>query len=368
MINQLRRTYFWTRMSTDVQTFVASCPVCLNHKRSQWTEKAPIHEKEVNLAPGQVLIFDLVGPLPASRNYRHIFLGVDEATRMVYGFPLRSRNAKVIAREMMNRIFFVTGVFSLMKSDCAREFTGLVMTHLAELTQTTHVYSVGYTSIAQSRVERMNGVVVNALRCMVQKQADKWADHLNAALFGVNASPISNQMWLSPFVLDKGRLPKFPDEDHVYREIEACGYDNVAITEQHELMKQSFDMMHEIVKQRRDTDRRLLPVRSAAAKVRVGSLVFVKRPPRKKATDEVRATKMEPLFHGPFLVYKTGPENIVWLRDVRSGKYWELPIHVNRLKHMNKLAPELLLALLPNREDQVYTNAHVASDLPAVSE
>ena len=346
MIATLQRFYIWPTLATDVAKFVASCPQCLAYKRNQGTENPPYYAKEVSNEPGQTLYIDLVGPLAKAQGFQYIFLGVDGCTRRAYGFALRSKTARTVARRFFNEILCVTGSFRCIRSDAGKEFVSSIMKHLGDLTGFSHVYSSGYSSIGQSLVERLNSTIVNSLRCMVQRHMKTWYLLVPAVVFSYNASPLQRDTLLSPFMLDHGRAPKFALEEQLTADWAVCKSRSSFIEEQHLMLKEMHAVMKEMIEARQLYNRQHQRAGPEAEKTQLGSMVFLKKPPLADPEDESKRLKLRELFTGPYVVYRRELNNTVWLRDLRTAKYLDLPVHLSRVKHLRKMVPAWYFAAL----------------------
>ncbi len=79
-------------------------------------------------------------------------------------------------------------------------------------------------------------------------------------------------------------------------------------------------------------------------KVGPGCLVFLKVNPQVPVGELERQRKFLPTYV-PKLVTKRENNNTVWLSDIYSGRRDKVATHLVRIKYLNKIIPELYLAL-----------------------
>ncbi len=69
----------------------------------------------------------------------------------------------------------------------------------------------------------------------------------------------------------------------------------------------------------------------------------------------------------PKLVKKRESNNTVWLSDIYSGKPDKVATHLTRIKYLNKIIPELYLALdIPQVKVEALPLVHGNTSLPPV--
>ncbi len=345
MISILKNHWMFPNMAVEVAKFVASCPICALNKKSQHVERPPYSLTDRCVAPGDVYQIDLIGPLNKSQMYVYICVVIDSFSKFCTAFPLRNKTAKAVAKGFYKHVICVHGPCKTLRSDGGGEFAAS-FEDMAKMSNIDFIKSAGYTPFAQHSVERMNQTLINSLRSMVYTRQSKWADFLPAVVFGYNSCPIEGDTFLSPYLLQFGRTARMPplnvsDDDGAVTMSQRLFF-------QHELLKQSHETMSKIIKARQQYAYENTLPRKKISKVIPGKLVFMKSVPRKTGNDLERRLKFEPAFKGPYLVVSVHDNNTVGLCDLKNGKYLEKPIHLSRLKFLQKLDPSLYFAQLHN--------------------
>ena len=341
-----KQHYAWRNMDQDIYVFVSSCGTCLRHKRSQHMQNPPFSLETFPDQPFTAWFVDLMGPLPKSGSGRYCYsLNCVEAfSRYTVTVPLTNKTAKQVARKLFDRVICVYGCFDFLRHDSGSEFIADVVAWLGKLMNFYQKPSGSYTPIAQGIVERLNGTIGNALRCLVNKKPNTWPKHLPACTFTCNNSPIPGGGGLTPFAIIHGCLPKFPAMTHV----ESFARGNRTAQEILGDLLESVQIAHELMKALND-DRRLSnknfrAVRQKPSAVQPGAIVFMKIKQHIKASQLERRRKFLPAFDGPYVCTKRFDNNTINLKHMYTGKYSTVPVHLSKIKHVRGLAPDLYLA------------------------
>ena len=86
-----RKRFYWPNMYRDIQTYIGSCTVCLENKRSQHRANPPmsLYDK-VDIA--SMWHCDLLGPLPLTKTRnQYIAVCVDRFSRYLVTFPMKRK-------------------------------------------------------------------------------------------------------------------------------------------------------------------------------------------------------------------------------------------------------------------------------------
>ena len=121
--------------------------------------------------PGQKMLFDIFGPLPPSEQGNvYILVLMDVGTREVMLEALPTKEAKGIAKAMLERVYLRGMCPEVWQSDQAKEFVGKVMTELATLLGAEFRHSSPYRPQTNAHVERFNKTLATHLSLMLKRQ------------------------------------------------------------------------------------------------------------------------------------------------------------------------------------------------------
>ena len=201
--------------------------------------------------------------------------------------------------------------------------------------------------------------VTNAIRCMVREKGSAWVSFLQSTVFALNAAPLNADTLLSPYLLQYGRLPRFPCEATFQPHIEECETREQHLRLQHETFQQVHNVMKQAVARKRDADVKRKRTKMGPEKVKIGSIVFLRQPPRAAGSTD-RRLKWQQVFQGPFCVIsRTG--NTVRLFNLVTENYTPIPINLTRIKHLQNLVPEIYFSQMDQTPD--HREYHKASDI-----
>ena len=349
----VRIRFVWINMSLDISRFVSSCPSCIHYKRSQRCENPPYSLKDKSCNAGNIFFLDLLGELPQCNNRcRWISVVVDFFSKYCIITALRNKSAALVAKALYEEVFTVIGPpRDSIRSDSGREFDNKLMKNLAKLMGYKISMSHSYTPISQHCVERLNSTLMSNLRALVNRHPKTWSSLIKSVQYSYNCSPIQGEHFLTPYFLQFGRMPPtlgaIPTDPLWVHEESMSTHIQI----QHENIRESHRVMLELIRARQLYDKKLSERTRYPSKLEIGSICFLKVPPRASAGAEERRVKLEPLFKGPYVLTTMPPGgNICILTDMRTGISMEKPIHFSRIKYLAKLWPPLYFAMLNNEQ------------------
>jgi len=215
----LRLRYTWKDMREDVKQYVQGCEECLKGN----AEFKPVNISRLqSIAPSPIFTrftIDLVGPLPPAQdtNSRYIAVAVDSYTKMVIANSLPNKSAAAVVSWFKNSILYKTGCPYEVNCDRGGEF-------MAEFQQLCDQHSIkitrgsAYHPQTQGLVERANQTLECALSKLTNDEPSLWEQHLQQAVFSMNASRQASTRF-TPFYLLHGveaRLPLAIPQDSAW--------------------------------------------------------------------------------------------------------------------------------------------------------
>ncbi|GJP31022.1 hypothetical protein CLOM_g7819 [Closterium sp. NIES-68] len=124
-LKALQRFYYWPDMVTDVQRYVAACPICQQMKSSHQRPTGLLQPLEPPQRPWQHVTMDFVTGLPAgpSRNDA-VLVVVDRLTKMAHFAPCPTTiTAEETARLFISTVVRLHGIPAAIISDQDPKFT-----------------------------------------------------------------------------------------------------------------------------------------------------------------------------------------------------------------------------------------------------
>ncbi|KAF8695684.1 hypothetical protein RHS03_07957, partial [Rhizoctonia solani] len=208
----MRESVWWKGMHKDVQDFCTSCVECAAAKTKTTAPYGKLMPLTVPTRPWQVIGFDMVGPLPLSKNrdaeFDMVGVVVDLLTMMTHLMPMRQTyKARDLAELLFNYVYKLHGMPEAIVSDRDSLFTSQLWTGLHEMTGTSLRMSSAYHPQSDGTVERANRTWVSLLRVCIDGAQKNWAKKLPGIEFAINQAR-AEATGLSPFYLNYGVTPR----------------------------------------------------------------------------------------------------------------------------------------------------------------
>jgi transposase InsO family protein len=178
--------FVWHGLSKQVTAWAKSCIACQTSKVQRHT-RAPLQTFEVPNRRFDHIHVDLVGPLPPSRGYTHLFTIVDRFTRWPEAIPIKDTSAEECARALISHWIARFGVPMDLSSDRGAQFTSGLWAAVADLLGTKLHRTTSYHPQANGLVERFHRHLKSALKARLS--GPNWSDELPWVLLGIRTAP-----------------------------------------------------------------------------------------------------------------------------------------------------------------------------------
>jgi hypothetical protein len=179
----VKASFCWPKMGRDIAAAARSCMGC---------QLGKIH-RHVKLQPEPVprrhfshLHIDLVGPLPKSAGYTHLFTIMDRTTRWPEAVPVSATSATDCAAALFSEWVQRFGLPAAITSDRGPQFTSAVWAALCRLLNIRHIPTTAYHPQSNGLVERFHRRLKDALRA--RAAGDRWTAHLPWVMLGIRSA------------------------------------------------------------------------------------------------------------------------------------------------------------------------------------
>jgi len=163
---------YWPTMRRDIKESLRDCLPCLQFNIARHGYH-PLQSVTSTL-PWDHIAVDLVGPLPLSENKEEFLLvTTDVFTRFTLLNAIQSRAAPEVARVLWSH-FCLLGLPRVLQSDNGTEFVNAVLKDLLRASGVDHRLLSAYHPRANGVVERVNGVVLNAIKKSLAGAHNTW--------------------------------------------------------------------------------------------------------------------------------------------------------------------------------------------------
>ena len=323
--DKVRDRYWWPTMHTDVSTHVESCLSCQHRKTSHRQPKLPTGHRPVS-RPFQLVAIDLVEYRSPSEGNRFILSVIDHLTRFLILIPIKSKEAAVVVRHLVDRVFSVFGPPETLHSDQGREFENQLVKELQTVFGYKKTRTAAYRPQGNSVLERVHSTVHNMLAMYSNLASDNWAELLSFVQFAHNTA-YSKTLEETPHYLVFGRPPRLPVDNILG--VPATDSPQNAL-EYSRRTVHNLQLAYELA--RRNLQERADKQADANTKLsfptfRPGDKVLLHRPYAE--TDGPNPKLISP-WHGPYVV--RAQVSPVIYRVSEQNKSAELTVHLGRMK------------------------------------
>lgn len=318
MYKKLRRSFVWKNMKKTIREYIKKCEMCKKNKTTRHTREAML-ETTTPDQPMQVVAIDTVGPLSQTENDNKYALTAQcELTKYIIAVPMPNKEAKTVARALVEHIILQYGPMIALKSDLGTEFINETMSEVLSILGIEKQNSTAYHPQTIGGLERNHRVLNEFLRSCLANSLYGWDNWLPFYCFAYNTTPNSVTNY-TPFELMFGRVASFRNSKSFTELTPLYNLENYA-----KEMKFRLQMAYERTKTLIQTDKtkrvsKDLNTNFNPIKIVVGDKVKLKIENR---------NKLDPFYDGPYVIEKIHDRNNVSIsKDTKK-----LIVHKNRLK------------------------------------
>lgn len=380
---RIRERFYIKKLDKVVTKYLKFCS-CSRSKARQ-THRTGRTITFSHYGPLDCLQIDLVGPFPLSRGGNQYWVTlIDRYTRCLELVPVKSKDAKVIARAIADHWVTRYGCPLVLIAD--NEFRADVLKELLTITGTSQIHTAPYRPSTNGLCERVHQFCQQVLQNARLENATDWDIHLPAIRFAIMSSRLDG-FGFSPYQLLFGRSPRLPVDELIPSDSNVPSDLAAYFDTQMEVIKDirnRFDYTQSKVDARlryhRDRDQNRRPTT-----LQVGDLVYHTRSYYGKSKLQKGLVKLLGKFAGPSLIVRSIGENtfevqtsetktkIFNVRDLVRYEGAEPPVYRERPGRTTLSDPDQNpegseTELAPSDEQQERTELKVESKSPDVPE
>ena len=285
----ISRSFVWEGLSKDVNLWSQSCLSCQRSKIQTHIKSPP----QQIIVPGRRfshIHVDLVGPLPQSNGFSHLFTIVDRTSGWPEAVPLQSTTAEECAKVLLRTWIPTFGVPAIITSDRGAQFTSSIWSSLCRFLGINHSPTTSFHPQSNGLVERFHRRLKVSLRARLA--GSDWFHHLPLVLLGLRCAPredsavsASEALFGTPLVLPGEFLdsPELPSSEYL-RKIQAVLKNNYTVLPHHSVATN-------------------IKPDQIPSSISTCSHVFVR--------EDASKPPLSPLYRGPFLVISRSPKYFV---------------------------------------------------------
>jgi len=312
----IAQKFVWHGLRKQVGAWSRACIACQSSKIHQHT-RAPLKEFDVPKGRFQHIHVDLVGPLPASTGFTHLFTIIDRFTRWPEAIPVQDTSTATCVRALLQIWVARFGVPFTITSDRGCQFTSSLWSGMTESLGINVSRTTAYHPQSNGLVERFHRHLKAALKARLS--TPNWIDHLPWVMLGIRTTP-KEDLGTSSAELVYGTTLNVPGDF-----VDGTGLD----VPNNSFLLSLNDRMHRLIPT--PTTSHSSCIRRVPTQLRSCKYVFVRQ--------DSHRTPLQRPYQGPFLVIKPGDKTFV----LQMGGRREV-VTVDRLKpaHVDPELPVML--------------------------
>ena len=324
-LDQVRRRGFWVGWRRDVQRYCRQCGNCNSYHRGRLPRSGPLQP----LITGSIMErchVDITGPHPrTNRGSLYILTCVDAFSKWAEAFAIPNKEAKTIARVLVEQVFCRLGTPMALLTDNAGELDGQMMREICRLLDIDKQHTTYYHPETNSVAERFHGTLNAMMGRMISDNQKDW-DLLLPYVMAAYRSTVHQSTNYSPNYLMFAREVRAP-ADLVYgtpSEQAPASYDYYSSTME-DRQKRAFCFVRKYLGKTAERMKRQYDIRVRPQKYSRGQWVLYYNPRNLQGKQQKWQRKFS-----PYLVIKVlPPVNYVIQKSKRSRP---LIAHVDKLK------------------------------------
>ena len=203
----LERYYYWVGIASSVKWWIRRCYACQARKKTRDTVRWPLVSLPLPSGPGQMVAFDLLGPLPrTNQGNEHVLLVVDLFSRHAEGYVLSAdeKTTQGCAAKLVHDYIPRWGCPHTFLSDRGPEFVSTVCREIFRMLGAVKRFTSSAHAQTNGMVERLNHTLCQMLSHLIADNQTNWDELLLHAIAAHNNS-VSRGTGLAPNEVHIGR-------------------------------------------------------------------------------------------------------------------------------------------------------------------
>ena len=302
-IHKAETNFYWPSLRSDMIKYIKECISCQQFKSSkglsQQYRELPIVER-----PLQRVAIDITDMISGQDGFRYVLTIIDHFSRFVKFYPLKNRNASMIA-DKLSQYIAGFGVPITLMMDNAAEFSGQEMRRWAQTYGVELLFTTPYHPQANGLIERMHRTLKTVMAQLCKGYPLRWPAYLVKCQRLMNTA-VHASTGVSPYEAFYAR----PPARAVTAQLLDVPVESGDIDQLRRVIRDA-----SVIAQRRY--RAVANRKRKLEKVPVGSLVWV----LSEKTIQGTCAKLNPKWRGPYRVVESIRDGLTYvLEDPFTGK------------------------------------------------
>ena len=206
-IEHVQSRAWWITWRRDLKSFIDCCDRCAAYHRGAPPRQSKLRPMVIG-SPGFRWVIDLTGPFCVSQNCKYIFTAVCPFSKFAIATPIKNKEAKTVAKALVNHVFLKHGLCVEILSDLGPEFQAELSVELYRVLGIKQLRSSGYRPQTSGVVEIWHRTLNTMLAKIVSDHQRDWSLYVDYVVFCYNATPHSATGY-APYFVMTGRQPRW---------------------------------------------------------------------------------------------------------------------------------------------------------------
>jgi hypothetical protein len=189
MYYDIRKSYWWPHLRTDVATYVSKCLTCAKIKAEHQKPSGLLQQPKIPVWKWEEIAMDFITKLPKTSGFDTIWVIVDRLTKSAHFLAIKETdNVKTLSQIHIKEVVSRHGVPLSIISDRDGRFVSKFWKSLHEILGMNLDMSTAYHPQTDGQSERTIQTMEDMLRAYVMDFGKGWDKHLPLAEFSYNNS------------------------------------------------------------------------------------------------------------------------------------------------------------------------------------
>ena len=206
-LDKFNRGFFMLSPRPKMRYLNEGCDTCITKERSV-PSRVGEHVPSLTGYVGEKLYIDLVSMSDTVRGNRYLLTVEDSFSRYCRTYPIPNKEAKTVAKVLMDQHFNIFGLPDQLHSDNGREFVNNLWKELFSELKVQHTTTPPYNP-SSNPVERFHRTIIAILRTRGEGIQENWDLWINASVFAYNTT-VSSSTGVTPHYAMFGREATLP--------------------------------------------------------------------------------------------------------------------------------------------------------------
>ena len=272
---------WWPSMEKDVRQWVGSCSVCRLAKPQPGLTAE--QRRELHGRPFRVLFMDAMGPITPPSDGNEIIFHVEcPFSRWPWIKAVPADTADAWAKFLVEEVFFdLAGFPAVLRSDRGSPFTSEVVRAVNAYLGVVQAFGSSYHPESQGYLEARHKPINNVLAAYCGQYPGQWSRWIKLAQWAMRSTPRADRCGKSPYEIVTGLIPQGPIDELFAKNTDTRFVDPSSYVA---ALHENLEHVHTLVREQLEAE---LEGKHAKAErdgvpetpVKVGDMVFLKRPP-----------------------------------------------------------------------------------------